>query len=449
MLATLLQALGSGDPQALQHTLAQQVAKTVATQGGQEPNVDPRVRMRTEELGKVASLHVSEHTEIAVASDGRPFVVEAISRGDWAEGTIERIEPLLAEIAKATAGKGLMPGGPGSAGSTNPSANDDEPGAGGSGLGPSELESPPEDAPSQGAFGLPSSDSGRLSPFANLFPASGPGQGEGLPSGLGGLFGPFSSLIGRAAEMFGPTLLALQAGGLVGELAGVAMSGAELAVPKAPSHQGSIVALNVSSFAEAWDIPLDDALLWVAISELSRHALLDRPSVRTRLLARLHAHAESYAEVQSDLARRVEELDLADPSELGRVLSDPSLLFGTEPPPAQQRAAEAVRAATAALDAAAASIARTVGARLLPSWATIAEAWRRHRLERAESASALELLVGIDSSPRVAEQGQEFVKGVIERAGPDGLRQLWNHEDGLPTPSELQAPGLWLERLTL
>lgn len=440
MLATLLQALGSGDPGKVQHTLAQQVARTVATQGGQEPNVEPRARMRAEELGSVAALHVAEQTEIAVASDGHAFSLVATTRGDWADRTLERIEPLLAEIAGATAGKGLLPGQPGreagASGSTEPP-----------GSGQAEPPASPEDTPRTGPFGLPLPDNAAPSPFDSAFPAG--GDPEGLPPGLGGLFGPFSSLIGRAAQMFGPTLLALQTGGLVGELAGVAMSGTELLVPGPPSHQASIVAANVATFAEAWGVPPDDALLWVAIGELSRHVILDRQSVRDHLTERLRAHAESYAETQQDLARRVEELDLGDPSELGRVLSDPSLLFGSEPSPAQRRAAELVRSAIAAIDAAAAHVAASVGARVLPSWATIAEAWRRQRLDRAAPLGGLELLLGMDSGPRSVEQGQAFVSGVIERAGEDGLRQLWTHADSLPTPAELQAPGLWLERLSL
>ncbi len=39
--------------------------------------------------------------------------------------------------------------------------------------------------------------------------------------------------------------------------------------------------------------------------------------------------------------------------------------------------------------------------------------------------------------------------GVIDRAGEEGLTQLWTSADHLPTPSEVDAPGLWLERISL
>ena len=35
------------------------------------------------------------------------------------------------------------------------------------------------------------------------------------------------------------------------------------------------------------------------------------------------------------------------------------------------------------------------------------------------------------------------------RAGPAGLNRLWEAERMLPTPAELDAPGLWLARIEL
>jgi hypothetical protein len=37
--------------------------------------------------------------------------------------------------------------------------------------------------------------------------------------------------------------------------------------------------------------------------------------------------------------------------------------------------------------------------------------------------------------------------GVVQRAGADAAHRLWTDEDHLPTPAELDAPGLWLARV--
>jgi uncharacterized protein (DUF2342 family) len=47
------------------------------------------------------------------------------------------------------------------------------------------------------------------------------------------------------------------------------------------------------------------------------------------------------------------------------------------------------------------------------------------------------------------EQGQSFVRGIVERAGEDGLARLWKSAHELPTSAELSAPGLWLARIDL
>jgi uncharacterized protein (DUF2342 family) len=38
---------------------------------------------------------------------------------------------------------------------------------------------------------------------------------------------------------------------------------------------------------------------------------------------------------------------------------------------------------------------------------------------------------------------------VFERAGEDGVARLWHSAKDLPTPAELDAPGLWLARIDL
>ena len=39
--------------------------------------------------------------------------------------------------------------------------------------------------------------------------------------------------------------------------------------------------------------------------------------------------------------------------------------------------------------------------------------------------------------------------GVVERGGDDQLARLWDSERELPTPAEVDAPGLWMARIDL
>ena len=90
-----------------------------------------------------------------------------------------------------------------------------------------------------------------------------------------------------------------------------------------------------------------------------------------------------------------------------------------------------------------------IGTRLIPSFDRIHEAMQRHRLERGEAERFIEGLLGLKLDRDTYERGDAFCAGVIERAGVDGLNRLWETERMLPTPAEIDAPGLWLARIDL
>jgi hypothetical protein len=101
------------------------------------------------------------------------------------------------------------------------------------------------------------------------------------------------------------------------------------------------------------------------------------------------------------------------------------------------------------IDAYADHVAALVGTKLVGSHGQLAEAWYRRRTERGKGEEAAGALFGLDLEQTQVDRGRAFVSGVIERAGEDGLAKLWSAGTNLPTPSEVDAPGLWLERISL
>ncbi len=91
----------------------------------------------------------------------------------------------------------------------------------------------------------------------------------------------------------------------------------------------------------------------------------------------------------------------------------------------------------------------TTGGRLLSSYGMLTEALRRRRVEAAPSDRFVGRLFGLELTQAHYERGERFVEGIVERAGEDGLARLWQSERELPTPAELEAPGLWLARIDL
>ena len=148
------------------------------------------------------------------------------------------------------------------------------------------------------------------------------------------------------------------------------------------------------------------------------------------------------------MMEQLQGIDLSDPEALPNVL-DPEKLLARDPSPENKRAAAELMAVVAALLGYVEHVLDMAAARLLGGRGAIAEAWRRRQVDREANDRAAELMLGLDLSPAQVDRGADFVRGVLERAGEDGLAQLWSSARTLPTPAEVDAPGLWLERISL
>jgi len=82
--------------------IARQVSLWVAGGGTTPPNVEPLVRMRFEELARIAEMHVAEITGLTVPGGGAQ-IVRVVNRTEWAASTLEAYRPLLERLAGAVA----------------------------------------------------------------------------------------------------------------------------------------------------------------------------------------------------------------------------------------------------------------------------------------------------------------------------------------------------------
>ena len=81
--------------------VARQISLMLATEGQPENNVDPIVRMRFEELARVAELNVASATGLATAPGGGVLQVRPVGKGEWAQRGLEAYKPLLERLATA------------------------------------------------------------------------------------------------------------------------------------------------------------------------------------------------------------------------------------------------------------------------------------------------------------------------------------------------------------
>jgi putative hydrolase len=256
---------------------------------------------------------------------------------------------------------------------------------------------------------------------------------------------PLAGMMGA----LGPLLLGVQCGFMVGQLAQGLLSQHDFLLPVADPAPPAVIVPNLEAFHAAWSIPPDDLRFHLALSESVRSRICSHAWVRARLVRLASEYVSSFRVDADAIQSQIGSLDLTDPSSLEGLLGDPDAMLGAMTSPAQQAVLERLQLTTAVLETYADHVVDRLAEPLVPSLAVIREARRRHRLERSEADRFVQRLLGLDPSGRTHDTAAAFCTGVVERAGPGGLEPLLTGEEFLPTPSELEAPGLWLARLEL
>ncbi|HEX2064023.1 MAG TPA: zinc-dependent metalloprotease [Acidimicrobiales bacterium] len=260
---------------------------------------------------------------------------------------------------------------------------------------------------------------------------------------------PTAMLMGGVSQVVGPLLLGVQAGSMVGYLAQRALGQYDLPIPRPPSDDLVVVPVNVNAFAQDWSLPLDDVRLWICLSEIGHHAVLGRPHVGRRLDELLRGHVGGFRADPAALEEKLGAVDPTDPASFQAVLGDPTELLGAIQTPEQQTVRQQLAALVAAVEGYVDHVLDTVGRKLIGSYGPLTEALRRRRVEGTDGSRFVERLFGLELGRAQFERGAAFVSGVVDRAGEDGLSRLWRSERELPTPAEVDAPGLWLARIDI
>jgi putative hydrolase len=258
-----------------------------------------------------------------------------------------------------------------------------------------------------------------------------------------------TAFLGDIGKLLGPVLLGLQSGVMLGHLARHSFGQYDLPLPRRPADQLLVIPANIDAFASEWGVELDDLRMLVCLIEITHHAVLGRPHVRARLLALLEEYVSRFHVDPDALEESFGELDLNDMSALQGMFGNPETLLGAVSSPEQQEVKARIEVLLTAVVGYVEHILETVGRRLVGSYDRLMEVMRRRRAEATDGERFAARLLGLEVGRPQYERGAAFARGVVERAGDEGLRRLWVSERELPTAAELDAPGLWLARIDL
>ena len=385
MLKDIMKMMQTQDP--TQFELISQLALSISSDPGEE-NVDPIDRVEAEELTRIAELHVADVTGMTVTPNGQPLVVNALGRTPWMQRSLARWRPILEEIVRSQTSRAS------------------------SGIPTSDLQSSTE------ALEMNEDDD-------------------------------VAQLMQSWLTMLSPTLVAMQIGSIIGHLGQRSLGQYDLLLPGDFSDGPGVILDNRKRFADDWSLPGKDVALWMTVTDISTHAVLTRPHVAKRLHDLVVAHSSSLSIDQSALQRQLGAAMPGNMSELAELLGEAGALGGSEPSPEAEQHQRELETLVTIIRGYSDWVTRTVAERAIGARSLIAEATTRARMERSETERAADVLLGVDQSPEMFDRGRRFVQGIIDRNGEQNLARLWVIEKNLPTPAELDAPGLWLERISL
>lgn len=256
-----------------------------------------------------------------------------------------------------------------------------------------------------------------------------------------------AEMLARLSRVAAPAMVALQIGAVLGHLARRALGSGYLMMPR-PKAAMAVVPSNLLAFADDWSLPVDETRVWCILREAATVTALSQPGVHQ---AMSHAIEELCRMAQSGaVGGQWEELaNSGDPEAVRAFLDDPSALLQAARTPAQERQAQVVNAMAAAVTGYCDYLVTQVGARLIGSFSLIEEAFRRRQADEEQEEHLVEVLFGVGPARSRVDPGAHFIGGVLERGGEEALSWLWQGAWALPTPSEIEAPGLWMERIKL
>jgi putative hydrolase len=266
---------------------------------------------------------------------------------------------------------------------------------------------------------------------------------------------PFVQMLSGLGRMMGPAMMGMAVGSMVGSLAKRVFGLHDLPIPRS-RQEVVLVGSTIDRFAGDWEIPVDEMRLWVLSHELSGYQILSIEHLREALAALVRQHVGGFRPDPNSITEKLESFDpfsgggSGDPTEaLQRLFGDPEVLLGAVRSPEQIALQPRLDAAVAAVVGYTDWVVDAVAVRVVGGEALrIAEAVRRQRGSATSEDVFVERLLGIRLGDDQITRGKNFVQGVVDRVGEPGLTRLLALPDSLPTPNEIEAPGLWIARVS-
>ena len=265
-----------------------------------------------------------------------------------------------------------------------------------------------------------------------------------------------SAGLAQLMSVVGPTMLAVTAGSMVGRLAHRTLNSYLLPIPRPMSDPLMVLMPNVEDFKRQWVLPDDELRFWTCLNEITYRTVFSVKHVRARVNSLMLRYAKAFDSSTVRLENLTSDFDFSigdenTSAQIHAIVEDPNKLLNSIKSPAQERIQPELTAVITAITGYVDYVTDVISYKILniPRHPQLTEAMKRHRTETGAADRFPERMLGLELNQTTYDRGASFVQGVLERAGDEGLNRLFAHPANLPTPPEVDAPGLWLARIDL
>lgn len=264
---------------------------------------------------------------------------------------------------------------------------------------------------------------------------------EGLPEQARAQAGPLLAMMGSMGGMaFGSQL-----GQGLAQLAGEVLTSTDVGLPLGPDGTAALLPRSIAEFGAGLDQPEDQVRLYLATREAAHHRLYAGvPWLRDRLISLIGAYAGAISVDFSAVEELAASLDPSDPSSIERALGQG--MFEPTTTPGQQEAMAELETLLALVEGWVDTVvAEAVGDRL-PGAGALRETLRRRRATGGPAEQTFATLIGLELRPRRLRAAADLWLAIGESRGTEGRDALWAHPDLLPSSTDLDDPGGFVNR---
>ncbi len=259
----------------------------------------------------------------------------------------------------------------------------------------------------------------------------------------GDVFANLGATTTRMMDSMIASLLGMQYGAGLAELAEISFGTSDSGMPLADGHTAALVPANIAAFAEGIDDGADEVEVFVAVREQAAARLYSQvPWLRPQVLDAVAAYSGQIRIDMEEIENQIRSagFDLQNMAEIN--LAE---VFESEPNETQKAMLAKLEHTLSLVEGWVNVVSLNAVISQLPHAVALSELFARRNATQSPVNRVFGPLVGLEIAPRRMREAAAFWRMATAKLTVAERDALWNHPDLLPTPEQLTHPENFFE----